>query len=62
MFLSQNMENYIDVLKTRKKLIAKVDYKSPISKKNFKYYYGDKFCTYLYRNVINKTIFEFQLD
>ena len=42
MFLSQNMECYINVLKTRKKLIAKVDYKSPISKKNFNYYYKNE--------------------
>lgn len=56
MFLSQNMESYIDVLKTRKKLIAKVDYKSPISKKIFKYYY--------YKNKWNnfKKILKFELD
>lgn len=42
MFLSQNMECYINVLKTRKKLIAKVDYKSPIIKKNFNYYYKNE--------------------
>ena len=62
MFLTQNMKESIDVLKTRKKLIAKVDYKSPIIKKNFNYYYSDKYRTYSYRNVINKIIFEFQLD
>lgn len=55
MFLSQNMERYINVLKTRKKLIAKVDYKSPISKKNFNYYYKNEwnYC---------KKILKFELD
>ena len=62
MFLAQNVEDSIDVLKARKKLIAKVDYKSPIIKKNFKYEYSDEYMEYFDEENINKTIFEFKLD
>ena len=65
MFLTQ--KSYMDALETRRKLITKVDYKSPIIKKNFKYYYRDEYHAYFkarnyWNRDINKILFEFQLD